>query len=85
MSKNSQSLDYVLTIRHVEGNVKKFFQIFGTGGETRTPDTWFWRPMLYQLSYTGILFFPKMINRFWHFVMISIHKQLNFVIVIFLA
>lgn len=24
----------------------------GTGGETRTPDTWFWRPMLYQLSYT---------------------------------
>jgi|TARA_R110000787_G_scaffold125188_1_gene236325 hypothetical protein len=24
----------------------------GTGGETRTPDTWFWRPVLYQLSYT---------------------------------
>ena len=23
-----------------------------TGGETRTPDTWFWRPVLYQLSYT---------------------------------
>ena len=23
-----------------------------TGGATRTPDTWFWRPVLYQLSYT---------------------------------
>ena len=23
-----------------------------TGGEARTPDTWFWRPVLYQLSYT---------------------------------
>ena len=28
------------------------FEIFSTGGETRTPDTWFWRPVLYQLSYT---------------------------------
>src|SRR5674476_1649127 len=26
-----------------------------TGGATRTPDTWFWRPVLYQLSYTRIL------------------------------
>ena len=25
-----------------------------TGGATRTPDTWFWRPVLYQLSYTRI-------------------------------
>ena len=25
---------------------------FSTGGEARTPDTWFWRPVLYQLSYT---------------------------------
>ena len=23
-----------------------------TGGEARTPGPWFWRPMLYQLSYT---------------------------------
>ena len=22
-----------------------------TEGEARTPDTWFWRPVLYQLSY----------------------------------
>ena len=27
-----------------------------TGGETRTPDTWFWRPVLYQLSYTRVYF-----------------------------
>jgi hypothetical protein len=25
---------------------------FCTGGETRTPSQWFWRPLLYQLSYT---------------------------------
>ena len=25
-----------------------------TGGATRTPDTWFWRPVLYQLSYTRV-------------------------------
>ena len=25
-----------------------------TGGETRTPNHWFWRPPLYQLSYTRI-------------------------------
>ncbi len=25
-----------------------------TGGATRTPDTWFWRPVLYQLSYTRL-------------------------------
>ena len=26
-----------------------------TGGEARTPDTRFWRPVLYQLSYFRIL------------------------------
>lgn len=25
-----------------------------TGGEARTPGPWFWRPMLYQLSYTRV-------------------------------
>ena len=25
-----------------------------TGGETRTPSQWFWRPLLYQLSYTRL-------------------------------
>ncbi len=30
----------------------KYFRC--TGGATRTPDTWFWRPVLYQLSYTRI-------------------------------
>ena len=24
---------------------------FSTEGEARTPDTWFWRPVLYRLSY----------------------------------
>ena len=28
--------------------------ICSTGGETRTPSQWFWRPLLYQLSYTRI-------------------------------
>ena len=35
--------------------VNTFFNIvlcFGTGREARTPDTWFWRPVLYQLSYS---------------------------------
>ena len=35
-----------------------FFAIFilyiRTGGETRTPSQWFWRPLLYQLSYTRL-------------------------------
>ena len=26
-------------------------KLYGTGRETRTPDTRFWRPVLYQLSY----------------------------------
>ncbi len=26
--------------------------IISTGGEARTPDTRFWRPVLYQLSYS---------------------------------
>ena len=27
---------------------------FCTGGEARTPDTRFWRPVLYQLSYSRV-------------------------------
>ena len=27
---------------------------FGRGTKTRTQDTWFWRPLLYQLSYTPV-------------------------------
>ena len=30
------------------------FQKTGTGREARTPDTRFWRPMLYQLSYSRV-------------------------------
>ena len=29
--------------------------ILSTNGETRTPNQWFWRPLLYQLSYIRIL------------------------------
>lgn len=29
---------------------------FCTGGEARTPDTWFWRPVLYQLSYARLFY-----------------------------
>ena len=28
--------------------------LFCTGGEARTPDTRFWRPVLYQLSYSRV-------------------------------
>ncbi len=41
-----------------------------TGGATRTPDTWFWRPVLYQLSYTrlfaiaNIIIHPQIPNFF---------------------
>ena len=30
-----------------------------TGGETRTPSLWFWRPLLCQLSYTRLLYFQR--------------------------
>ena len=30
------------------------YKKISTGGEARTPDTWFWRPVLYQLSYTRV-------------------------------
>ena len=34
-------------------NLSNFLCFFVcTGGETRTPNQWFWRPLLYQLSYT---------------------------------
>ena len=32
--------------------------IYGRGGETRTRDTRFWRPVLYQLSYAPKVFLP---------------------------
>ena len=34
------------------------FRIFGTGTRIRTQDTRFWRPLLYQLSYTDAIGFP---------------------------
>ena len=32
-----------------------FVYLLSTGGEARTPDTRFWRPVLYQLSYSRVL------------------------------
>ena len=32
--------------------------INGRGGETRTPNTRFWRPVLYQLNYAPKIFLP---------------------------
>ena len=40
-----------------------FYVMICTGGETRTPDTWFWRPVLYQLSYTRILTVNKLTSK----------------------
>lgn len=34
-----------------------------TGGEARTPDTRFWRPVLYQLSYSRKNQFPVSYDR----------------------
>ena len=35
-----------------------------TGREARTPDTWFWRPVLYQLSYSRVFPCAKVRNYF---------------------
>ncbi len=32
-----------------------FLYVCSTGGKIRTHDTWFWRPVLYQLSYTRVM------------------------------
>ncbi len=36
------------------------------GGEARTPDQWFWRPLLYQLSYTPIVLPSRLLRLFVH-------------------
>ena len=44
-------LSHLLSITYLQANVKSFF---GRGRRIRTLDTRFWRPLLYQLSYTPI-------------------------------
>ena len=39
---------------HTKKAMKLTLHRFRTEGEARTPDTWFWRPVLYQLSYFRI-------------------------------
>ena len=41
------------TKKNPHSNERGFF--FGRGRRTRTHDPWFWRPVLYQLSYTPVL------------------------------
>ncbi len=50
--------EFVLKVPKTFRKTKKLpgLSSFCTGGATRTPDTWFWRPVLYQLSYTRIRF-----------------------------
>ncbi len=54
---NSANLLYVTihqpTLLYINLSLSLFFS-FSTGGETRTPSQWFWRPLLYQLSYTRL-------------------------------
>ena len=44
---------------------------FSTGGEDRTPDTRFWRPVLYQLSYSRIKCLSKETLLLFKFVLIE--------------
>ena len=45
-------IEYIQKIKAVTFRVTAFY--FCTGREARTPDTRFWRPMLYQLSYSRV-------------------------------
>ena len=46
---------------------------FCTGGEARTPDTRFWRPVLYQLSYSRKNQFPTFYHRELNLFIISMY------------
>ena len=43
-----ESLQYAITFWNIYVSIS-------TGREARTPDTWFWRPVLYQLSYSRLI------------------------------
>ena len=45
----------------ISGKLTTFYHC--TGGEARTPDTRFWRPVLYQLSYSRKNQFPVSYDR----------------------
>ena len=57
---------HLLNIPRIIQNKKghNFIQVvaFSTGREARTPDTRFWRPMLYQLSYSRVCGCKSSIN-----------------------
>ena len=54
---------------------------FSTGGEARTPDTRFWRPVLYQLSYSRKNQFPTLRLRtdklYFRFVLVEEFSNLT--------
>src|SRR5207245_3862450 len=58
----------------------------GRGGATRTPDPRFWRPLLYQLSYTPVPVGANSIRRLRPLYLVSLwavcfrHREQNFLI-----
>ena len=44
----------VEALHDIKKSCINLIQLFSTGGEARTPDTRFWRPVLYQLSYSRV-------------------------------
>ena len=61
----------ISTHKKIKAEVKKL-RLFGRGGRTRTHDPWFWRPVLYQLSYTPM--HPYIILNFFRFVKSFLEK-----------
>ena len=54
--------------------------VIGRGSRTRTHDTWFWRPMFYQLNYTprtSYILTKKLgiVKLFLYFVNFSLQKN----------
>ena len=54
------SLFYIKEIYYLKSHPTSLLSC--TGGETRTPDTWFWRPVLCQLSYTRFRLYRKVFH-----------------------
>ena len=59
MKADEAVFSLVVARLHIEQDKKNaasaaFNSKFGRDGKTRTRDTWFWRPVLYQLSYIPI-------------------------------
>jgi hypothetical protein len=53
--RNNEGKNYIITFQKIRNPAKSEVSVC-TGGAARTPDTWFWRPVLYQLSYTRLFY-----------------------------